>query len=173
MKELILGGARSGKSAMAQQHAHETSASVIYVATATAGDDEMTERIERHRQDRPENWQLIEEPIALATILTKNAAADKCIIVDCLTLWLANLLEDTEKGLLERERDALLKCVSTLPGHIIFVSNEVGMGIVPVSEVARHFRDEAGRLHQSLAQVCDLVTLCVAGLSYSLKELSE
>ncbi len=169
MKELILGGVRSGKSRLAEQHALASGLEVFYIATATAEDDEMQQRIVHHRQQRPSTWRLIEEPLELATVLQQHAAEDRCLLVDCLTLWLTNLLLAEDASLLARERDALLEQLQGLPGHIILVSNETGMGIVPQGELARCFGDEAGRLHQNLAQICDRVILTVAGLPQLLK----
>jgi len=169
MKELILGGVRSGKSRLAEQHALASGLEVVYVATATAEDDEMQQRIAHHRQQRSATWQLIEEPLRLATVLQQHAAEDRCLLVDCLTLWLTNLLLSDEGGMLARERNVLIEQLQDLPGHIILVSNETGMGIVPEAELARRFGDEAGRLHQDLAQICDRVILTVAGLPHVLK----
>lgn len=171
MKELILGGTRSGKSALALQHALASGKNVTFIATATAGDDEMATRIERHKTDRPAHWMLIEEPIALAEVLLQHADEQSCLLVDCLTLWLCNLLagETSDEAPFITQRDALLKALPQLPGHVIFVSNEVGFGITPMGQINRRFVDEAGRLHQQLASVCDQVTLTVAGLPLSLK----
>ncbi len=169
MKELILGGVRSGKSRLAEQHALASGLEVFYIATATMGDDEMRQRIAHHRQQRPSTWQLIEEPLKLTTVLQQHAAEDRCLLVDCLTLWLTNLLLSDEELMLARERDALIEQLPDLPGHIILVSNETGMGIVPEAELARRFGDEAGRLHQNLAKISDRVILTVAGLPHVLK----
>lgn len=173
MKELILGGARSGKSAFAEQRARESGLEVTYIATAEAGDAEMAARISVHRARRPDHWRLVEESVALATVLRREAAARRCVIVDCLTLWLSNLLgagaASAELSLFVRERAALLDALVSLPGHIILVSNEVGMGIVPLGALSRRFCDEAGRLHQDLARICDRVALTVAGIPYILK----
>ncbi|MCW9023895.1 MAG: bifunctional adenosylcobinamide kinase/adenosylcobinamide-phosphate guanylyltransferase [Gammaproteobacteria bacterium] len=168
MKELILGGARSGKSRTAEQHAIDSGKQVIYIATATAGDDEMAQRIEHHQQQRPDHWRLIEEPFALTQTLQQQAAEDHCILVDCLTLWLTNMLINKESELALSVFE-LVEVLPMLPGDIIFVSNEVGNGIVPADPLSRRFCDEAGRLHQNLAQVCDRVTLVIAGLEQSLK----
>lgn len=169
MKELILGGVRSGKSRLAEQHAQASGLEVLYIATATAGDAEMQQRIAHHQQQRPSTWSLIEEPLMLAKVLQQQAREDRCLLVDCLTLWLTNLLLSDDVSMLARERDALLEQLKNLPGHIILVSNETGMGIVPEAELARRFGDEAGRLHQQLAQLCDRVILTVAGLPHVLK----
>lgn len=172
MKELILGGVRSGKSALAQQRAQSSGWAVTYIATAQAGDDEMESRIARHKADRPTEWLLVEEPFALAEVLGRYAADDRCILIDCLTLWLTNLLVNDETRF-ELERQALLDTLPGLPGHIIMVSNEVNMGVVPMGELSRRFCDEAGWLHQALAQQCDRVVLTVAGLPLVLKEEKE
>ncbi len=169
MKELILGGARSGKSAFAQRRADASALSVIYLATAHAGDAEMAERIARHRAGRPADWGLVEEPLALAAALQTHATSNRCLLVDCLTLWLSNLLAaGTER--LETEMRALLDTLPALPGRVLLVSNEVGQGIVPANPLARRFRDEAGRLHQAVAHHCDRVTFVVAGLPLTLKD---
>lgn len=169
MQELILGGARSGKSVLAEKLARESGLEVAYIATATAGDGEMAQRIAHHRVRRPEGWALVEEPLHLAAALRQHAAAGRCLLVDCLTLWLNNLLAEADEDLFRRERDALLAALPGLPGRILLVSNEVGMGIVPLGELSRRFCDEAGRLHQELAQVCGRVTFVAAGLPLILK----
>ncbi len=169
MQELILGGARSGKSALAEKLARESGLAVSYIATATAGDGEMARRIAHHRSWRPESWALVEEPLHLAEALRQHAAAGRCLLVDCLTLWLNNLLAEADEAVFRRERDALLATLPGLPGRILLVSNEVGLGIVPLGELSRRFCDEAGRLHQELAQVCDRVTFVAAGLPLILK----
>lgn len=169
MKELILGGARSGKSAFAQRQASTSGLKVIYLATARAGDAEMAERIARHRAERPVDWELVEEPLALAAALRSHATPDRCLLVDCLTLWLSNLLAAGDETL-TAETDALLTTLPTLPGYLLLVSNEVGQGIVPANPLARRFRDEAGRLHQTVAACCDRVSFVMAGLPLTLKD---
>lgn len=169
MKQLILGGARSGKSNYAQQLAANSKKQVIYIATAFAGDPEMLRRIQRHQQMRPEAWELIEEQIALADTLSKLANNNTCILVDCLTLWLSNLLCSQDPQLFQSQRDALLDIFPQLPGDIILVSNEVGQGIIPTGALSRRFVDEAGWLHQSLTPHCDRVFFVTAGLPLSLK----
>ncbi len=169
MRELILGGVRSGKSALAERRAKESALPVTYLATATAGDDEMAARIAHHRQCRPVSWRIVEEPLHLANALQSSAGPDQFVIVDCLTLWLTNLLLADDDALLECERSALLALLPALPGQIVLVSNEVGLGIVPLGELSRRFADEAGRLHQALAACCERVTFVAAGLPLSLK----
>lgn len=171
MRELILGGARSGKSAYAERRAQESGLKVSYIATAEARDGEMAERIEHHRHRRPSHWNLVEEPLELAQVLQQQAAADRCLLVDCLTLWLSNLLlaEPHHEAGFQRRRNALLELLPNLPGQIILVGNEVGLGIVPMGEITRRFCDENGRLHQALAQCCEQVTFVTAGLPMRLK----
>jgi len=168
MKELILGGARCGKSRLAEQRAIDCALPVTYIATATAGDAEMAARIAHHQSQRPADWALVEEPLLLASVLQQHAAAGHCLLVDCLTLWLSNLLHAGEHSL-HQQVPLLLQILPQLPGRILLVSNEVGMGIVPAGELSRRFVDEAGRLHQQLAEQCDRVTLVVAGLATQLK----
>lgn len=170
MKELILGGARSGKSHYAETCAKESGLDVLYVATAQALDHEMQQRIDHHQQQRPSHWGLIEEPLNLISVLKDNANANTCILVDCLTLWLSNqLCSDLHKSNIEKNTDALVALLPGLSGKIIFVSNEVSMGIIPMGEVNRQFVDETGRLHQKLAAVCEKVTLMVAGIPSQIK----
>ncbi|MET0083780.1 MAG: bifunctional adenosylcobinamide kinase/adenosylcobinamide-phosphate guanylyltransferase [Sedimenticola sp.] len=169
MKELIIGGARSGKSALAERLAQESGSDIVYLATATADDDEMAERIRLHQQRRSENWTLVEEPLYLAEALITHARENRLVLVDCLTLWITNLLLHEDAGLFQRERDALLETLHGLPGRQLFVSNEVGMGIVPMGELSRRFQDEAGWLNQAMAERCDRVILTVAGLPHYLK----
>jgi len=166
---LVLGGARSGKSSfsedLAKRIANEKNSGKYYVATATADDDEMTRRIERHKAQRDKHWHIIEEPIQLASVLT-NAKADQCILIDCLTLWLSNCLH---QECWDVEKVAFLNALKTCPADVIMVSNEVGSGIVPMGKLSRLFVDEAGWLHQALAKQCSDVSLIVAGLQSVLK----
>ena len=182
MKELILGGARSGKSLLAEQRARESGLKVVYLATAQALDGEMARRVAHHRERRPAEWGCTEETLHLAARLRELAAPDTCVLVDCLTLWLSNLLfaglgaTQAEAGeafdcpLFRDETAALIDLLPQLPGHLILVSNEVGWGIVPMHPVSRLFADEQGRLNQRVAAVCDQVTLVAAGLPLSLKQ---
>ncbi len=167
MKQLILGGARSGKSALAEKLAAGTGFPVVYIATATAGDAEMQQRIDQHQLQRPAHWTTIESPYSLVETLQQQAAPQRCILVDCLTLWLSNLLCRAEETRLARK--SLLSVVAELPGEIIFVSNEVGLGVIPMGRLSRQFVDESGRLHQSLAQQCDRVIFTAAGLPLIMK----
>lgn len=169
MLQLILGGARSGKSRFAEQLATDSQLDVVYIATSQPVDGELNRRVALHRQRRPEHWGLIEEPLALADVLRAQARADRCLLVDCLTLWLTNLLMLDDEERLDFERQALLDLLPALPGEIIFVSNETGLGVVPLGELTRRFVDEAGLLHQALAARCERVVLTVAGLPLLLK----
>ena len=169
MRELILGGARSGKSRLAEQQALGSGLAVTYIATSQALDGEMTARITHHQARRPAEWVLCEEPLELARVLRDNAAADRCLLVDCLTLWLTNLLMLDDPQRLHHEREALLQALDELPGRIILVSNETGLGVVPLGELTRRYVDEAGWLHQAVAAACDRVIFTVAGLPMVLK----
>ncbi|MGP6461011.1 bifunctional adenosylcobinamide kinase/adenosylcobinamide-phosphate guanylyltransferase [Pseudomonas parakoreensis] len=169
MHQLILGGARSGKSRLAEKLASDSQLAVTYIATSQPLDGEMNARVAHHRARRPAEWALIEEPIALARVLRENAGGERCLLVDCLTLWLTNLLMLDDAARLAAERDALLDGLASLPGEIIFVSNETGMGVVPLGELTRRYVDEAGWLHQALAERCQRVVLTVAGLPLTLK----
>ena len=168
--ELVLGGARSGKSSYAEKQADQSNKDVVYIATSEVRDDEMAERVKRHKKQRPDNWQVIEEPFELVNVLINTSKADNCILVDCLTLWLSNcLFGETDKAWAEYKKE-LLDSLEDLPGQVIFVSNEVGSGIVPMGEMSRRFVDEAGWLHQAIAAKVSKVTLVVAGLPLSLKD---
>jgi adenosylcobinamide kinase/adenosylcobinamide-phosphate guanylyltransferase len=164
---LVLGGARSGKSAFAQGLAEGSGLARVLVATAVAGDEEMGERIARHRADRGPTWRLVEEPLDLVAAVRKEAKAERILLVDCLTLWLSNLMCAGFDAAQEGKR--LADAVTLLGGPVIFVSNEVGSGIVPDNAMARSFRDLQGRLNQQLAQACDRVVLVVAGCPLQIK----
>ena len=169
MRELILGGVRSGKSRLAEQHAKDSGLDVVYVATAQVRDAEMQQRIAHHQARRPAHWQVIEAGHNLAQVLQQQASAKRCVLVDCLTLWLTQLLCDVSEAELRREIEALLTVLPTLPGQTILVSNETNMGIVPLGELSRRYCDEAGRLHQRLGALCERVILTVAGLPLIVK----
>ncbi len=168
-RALILGGVRSGKSRLAERLASEGAGPVTYIATATAGDGEMAARIAAHRARRPAHWGLVEEPLHLAAALAIHAAPGRCLLVDCLTLWLTNLLLAKDATLCDREGTALLQVLPTLPGRIILVSNETSLGVMPLGELSRRFGDAAGQLHQDLTPLCDRVILAIAGLPLTLK----
>ncbi len=166
---LILGGARSGKSRQAERLATASGWPVTYVATATAQDSEMAARIAAHRASRPAHWVVVEEPLHVARALAQHAGAGQCVIVDCLTLWLCNVLAANDDALFAHERAALLAVLPTVAGQVILVSNETNLGVVPLGALSRRFCDEAGWLHQDLAAQCDCVMLMVAGLPLLLK----
>ena len=180
---LILGGARSGKSSYAEKLASETGLPVTYIATAQVYDDEFKARVQYHKDRRPSDWQLIETAhflsaalqtnIHVASKASKNTRIKQCIIIDCLTLWLAQCIcpecAPTEGVDWTRERAKLLEILPTLHSDIIVVSNEVGMGIVPLGAINRQFQDEQGRLNQAIAVIADKVTFVAAGLPLKLK----
>lgn len=167
---LVLGGVRSGKSRLAERLARQSESTVVYLATATHLDDaEMEARIAAHRVRRPPEWLTLEVPLHLSAALREHAAPDRCLLVDCLTLWLTNLLCAPDESLLRREREALIEVLPGLPGAVILVGNETGLGVVPMGELSRRFVDEAGTLHQRLAEVCETVIFTVAGLPHYLK----
>ena len=169
MLQLILGGARSGKSRLAEQTAKAFGQTVIYIATAQARDAEMQDRIAHHQAQRPSDWQIVEEPLYLAKILQQLDAPGTTILVDCLTLWMSNLLMNEDQNLQLAECQKLLAVLPTLKSEIILVSNETGLGVVPMGEITRKFVDESGRLHQQLGQISDKVLFCVAGFPMTLK----
>ena len=170
MRELILGGARSGKSRLAEQRAQASGLDVTYIATGQALDGAMEQRIQQHQTRRPTHWGLIEEPLALASVLQQAAAPDRCLLVDRLTLWMTNLLMLEDEQRLRHELQTLVECLPELSGQLILVSNETGLGVIPMGDLTRRYVDEIGLLHQRLAEVCQKVTLVVAGLPLSLKE---
>lgn len=163
---LVLGGARSGKSRRAEAIIRSLGGNRIYIATAQAFDAEMEERIAQHRLDRGTGWTTIEEPLALADALSRTDGAGPRL-VDCLTLWLSNLMLG--------ERDWAAACEALIPvladqrSPVVLVSNEVGMGIVPENRLARHFRDAQGRLNQQVAQIADAVEFVAAGIPMKLR----
>ncbi len=165
--ELILGGVRSGKSALAERlaAAHST---VLYLATAEPGDGEMRTRIRRHRERRPAHWALLEEPLALGAALAARGDPDRCILIDCMSLWVSNLLHAGD-AVFERERQAFLDALPACPGTVVIVSNEVGLGLVGMDPLSRRFADELGWLNQALAERAERVILTAAGLPLVLK----
>ena len=168
-KTLVLGGVKSGKSRLAEQLASQSELNVVYIATATAEDAEMRDRINKHRQQRPKDWLTIETPIHLAATLQQYCQQGNCVLVDCLTLWLTNLLMAEDKSLIEQEIEKLMVILPQLPGQIILVSNETNMGIMPLGDLTRQYCDQIGILHQRIAANFDRVILTVAGLPHVLK----
>jgi adenosylcobinamide kinase/adenosylcobinamide-phosphate guanylyltransferase len=181
MIELVVGGARSGKSTYAQQRAESlfqqsgnTSSGLYYLATAQALDGEMNERIERHKSERDNRWATIEEPLDIASIIADNCNADKntTILIDCLTLWLSNALHAGDEAWQTHKTNLLTlleqQSVNSKT-NLIFVSNEVGQGIIPMDALSRRFVDEAGWLHQAIAKVADKVTVVQFGIPTAIK----
>jgi adenosylcobinamide kinase/adenosylcobinamide-phosphate guanylyltransferase len=171
----ILGGARSGKSAYAEQLAGAAGRSVTYIATARLGDGEFAARVALHRARRPPEWDLIEAPLHLDQAVRQADGAHRVILIDCLTLWLANLLcpPDSEAGALEALWPELLErfvaALQSARAQVLIVSNEIGLGVVPMGALTRHYVDELGRLNQRIAALCPSVTLMVAGIPLAIK----
>jgi len=163
---LVLGGARSGKSAYAEGLIEAVGAGT-YLATAEAGDAEMAERIQRHRKRRGDRWTTVEEPLDLEGALARHAKPDRPVLVDCLTLWLSNVMGAGHD--VEADCRALTDRLGGLAGPVVLVSNEVGLGLVPETPLGRAFRDHAGRLNQSIAAGADRVVFVAAGLPMVLK----
>ena len=164
---LVLGGARSGKSRYAEGLV-EIPASRVYLATAEAGDREMAARIEEHKKRRGPGWETVEEPLELAAALKTHSGPQKPVLVECLTLWMSNLMAAGRDA--EDEVRALVDCLGGLPGPVVLVSNEVGMGIVPDNALARAYMDNAGRMNQAVAAAAQRVVSVTAGLPRILKE---
>jgi adenosylcobinamide kinase/adenosylcobinamide-phosphate guanylyltransferase len=168
LSTLVLGGARSGKSGYAEGLARESGLSRVYVATAQAFDDEMRLRIARHREDRAnDGWVTIEEPTDLSAVIAGRAGPGTVILVDCLTLWLSNLMLGEHE--IEHAQKTLLEALNAAAGPVILVSNEVGLGIVPETSLGREFRDAQGRLNQAVAALVPRVVFVAAGLPLMLK----
>ena len=167
---LVLGGARSGKSAFAEKLIADSGLAKIYLATATADDDEMKARVVQHRAQRGEGWTTVEEPLALVDALTREATRGRAVLVDCLTLWLSNLMLAERDPEIEARRLTRFLGVAKYP--IVFVSNEVGLGLVPETPLGRRFRDAQGRLNQLVAASVPNVVFIAAGLPLWLKNSS-
>ena len=169
---LVLGGASSGKSAFAERLIEagfgDRWESATYIATADAGDAEMIDRVRQHQERRSARWQTVEEPLALAYAIRQHAAADRPILVDCLTLWITNVMLAERDP--DRETHHLVSALRDLPGPVVLVANEVGLGIVPDNALARAFRDHAGNLNQAIAETANRVHFIAAGLPLTLKD---
>ena len=164
---LVLGGARSGKSSFAERLVRDSGLDRVYLATATAGDAEMRKRIAHHRAARGDGWRTVEEPLALVETLAREAAPDRAVLVDCLTLWLSNLMYAGRDVATESRR--LADCLRHAPGPVVLVSNEVGLGLVPDTPLGRDFRDAQGRLNQITAVAVPAAVFIAAGLPLWLK----
>ena len=164
---LVLGGARSGKSTFAEALAHDGRKQCVYVATAERVDDEMAARIETHRARRGTHWRTVEAPIELAEAIRRASTPRACLLVDCLTVWLGNLVHRGHD--VDAAREALLESLAAVPGPVVLVANEVGLGIVPDNAMARAFRDHAGRLNQAVAAVAGRVYFVAAGIPMTIK----
>ncbi|KLK92870.1 cobalamin biosynthesis protein [Microvirga vignae] len=164
---LVLGGARSGKSRTALDLAEASSDTRILIATAQDFDDEMRERIAHHRSERDPSWKTVEAPLDLIAAISANAGPSRIVLVDCLTLWLSNLIMSERDP--SREVDALIDVLTDSAGPVVLVSNEVGQGIVPTTALGRSFRDQQGRLNQRIAKACDAVVFIAAGCPVLLK----
>ena len=166
---LYLGGVRSGKSALAETAARDSGFPVTYVATARAADEEMVQRIQRHQAQRPKTWGLVEAPLSLSAALEEHAAEEHCLLIDSLAMWIANLLFDSDKERLDRERRAFLTMLPHVKGRLILVSDETSLGGISMDAVTRQFMDQTGQLHQDIAAIADEVILATAGLPIVIK----
>ncbi|MDF0542124.1 bifunctional adenosylcobinamide kinase/adenosylcobinamide-phosphate guanylyltransferase [Sphingobium sp. H39-3-25] len=164
---IVLGGARSGKSRHAQARAEAMGSELVFIATAQAGDGEMAERIAIHQSDRGPRWRTIEEPLDIAALIDREAAPGRVLLVDCLTLWTSNLMF-AERDIAQAAQE-LARAIRGAVGPLIFVANEVGLGIVPDNVLARRFRDAAGTVNQRVAEAAEEAVLIVAGLPLRLK----
>ena len=179
-RSLVLGGVKSGKSnqavRLAERYSNVNSCPVILIATATAGDNEMLDRIEKHKQDRNPEWLVVEEPLQLGAALYKADrertvnGGHQCIVIDCLTLWMTNLLMQSDEVALRQNIDNFHQAVESCQSRLIIVSNETNMGITPMDQLSRRFCDEVGMLHQEVGQICDDVVLMVAGIAIDVKK---
>jgi adenosylcobinamide kinase/adenosylcobinamide-phosphate guanylyltransferase len=166
---LVTGGARSGKSRYAEQRARQLADRRVYVATAEAKDDEMRERIAAHQKRRGIEWTTVEEPVELAATLMAQRGRTDCALVDCLTLWLSNLLLGRDGKYAEEKCAELVQTLTRLDFHVVLVTNEVGWGIVPDNPLGRRFRDLAGWANQTAAAAANEVVLTVAGVAMIVK----
>ena len=173
---LYTGGCRSGKSGLAVALAKEISENVCFIATCVPEDDEMRLRVKRHQEERPASWQLIEEPVGLARAISKvDADAYPVILVDCLTLWVCNLMCQEKNPLateqeMEAQAQKLIDAANQHSSEVIFVSNEVGMGIMPANAMSRNYADQAGRCNQVIAREADKVIFVSCGIGITLKQ---
>jgi len=167
---LVTGGARSGKSQYAELRAEELGGRRLYIATAEAKDEEMAQRIAEHKKRRGSDWATIEEPVELSSALAAQRGRTDCALVDCLTIWLSNLLLHRDANFAEDRVEQLVETLPRLDFHVVLVTNEVGWGIVPDNALARQFRDLAGWANQRIAAAANEVVLTVAGISMIVKQ---
>lgn len=167
---LVLGGARSGKSRYAQARAEKTGLARLFVATGQAFDEEMRERIARHRAERGTEWETVEAPLDIAGAIRERSSPGLVMLIDCLTLWASNLLLAGDD--IESATNSLIAALEDARGPTILVANEVGLGIVPDNPLARRFRDAAGIINQRVAAACNEVQFLAAGIPLTLKNIS-
>ena len=167
---LVLGGARSGKSSWALKYTENNYDSYMFIATAEVMDDEMADRVRLHKEDRGPQWKLREEPLAIADVLKTGCEGVDAVLIDCMTIWLSNVLLQKGEDSVTSYRDALLEALARSAQSVVIVSNEVGSGVVPEHPLGRLYRDLAGSLNQKLAAAADKVVLSVAGLPLYLKQ---
>jgi adenosylcobinamide kinase/adenosylcobinamide-phosphate guanylyltransferase len=167
---LVTGGARSGKSRYAEQRTQELGERRLYIATAEAKDEEMAQRIAAHQKRRGNQWITVEEPVELAAALAARRGGTDCALVDCLTLWLSNLMLRRDEKYVQEKVEELLQTVPRLDFHLVLVTNEVGLGIVPDNFLARQFRDLAGWANQQVATLATEVIIMVAGIPMVVKK---
>ena len=166
---LVTGGQKSGKSRYALMLADAVGGEKFFVATAQPLDGDMARRIERHRMERGEQWKTIEEPVAIAPVLDKLRGSDGVLIIDCLTLWTSNMLEQADETAFLQKVEELSQSVAKFGGTVILVTNEVGLGIIPAGPVAREYCNRLGMVNQKMAEVCHSVVMLVAGLPIFIK----
>ncbi|MFC2044692.1 bifunctional adenosylcobinamide kinase/adenosylcobinamide-phosphate guanylyltransferase [Chloroflexota bacterium] len=182
---LLIGGARSGKGRFALELARGLGGQVLFVATAEAGDSDMAERIENHRRERPENWRTLEVTCHVGNSILKDIGTANIVVLDCITLLVGNIFGQNEEQTLERieesvlekqvmaEISELMSCLSKITANSIIVTNDVGLGLVPINRVGRLYRDFLGKANQMLAQNADEVYLMIAGLPVKIKSLDK
>ena len=168
----LLGGARSGKSSLATSLAKRIGAPVVLIATARADDEEMASRVEEHRRHRPTDWEVVEAPIDLETAL-RSASEGDTLVVDCVTLWISNLMAERDDAAISQLVDAAIASIGDRVGETIVVSNEVGAGIVPMHPVGRRFRDVQGRANQSFVRAANIAYFVVAGKALRLSDVDD
>jgi len=168
-KLLVTGGVRSGKSDFALRSAESSNGELIFLATAEAGDDEMSARIKKHQDERSQRWKTVEEPVKIDEVLDAYSKSSNTMLIDCLGVWTSNILLSQDKLSFEKSADRLIKSVSNFKGNLVMVTNEVGFGIVPDNELSRRYRDMLGSLNKGILEVADAGVLVVCGAPIYLK----